>query len=477
MSTDQQSSPEDQTLKMVNVRRANFKSFWDKYSDKPDTNSMMLNHSAEELESSDRADILASLPLLHNKDVVDIGAGIGRFTTVLAETARWVLSTDFIDSFIQKNQERNSHLGNINYQVGDAVGLKMESSSVDLVFTNWLMMYLSDEETVEFIFNCMRWLRGNGVVHLRESCSEPSTGRSKAKSMHDAANANPTHYRFSSLYINLLRAIRYRDMDNKLWRFNVKWSCSVPTYIKRSNNWRQVHWLAEKVPAEDGAKETPFNELVDLLKNTWQKKQEAWDAKLDDEKYVWSEKIFSTALTSLPSNSTFYLYSPRTISPFCHINAHSLAEKFNANVWNTEIVPEFYRTSLTKSNNLKDQRVRFGWNESLYDSVSYWHQKDALFDVFVATEFLSTSDDDTVRQVPNIMSTGAKFFTLEPVDEVNEEEMKNRLQNLGFSLKSFTDVTDQAIEAQEQYFKDHEQLRDEKVIHKNWVLIEMSVAH
>lgn len=61
----------------MNVRRANFKSFWDKYSDKPDTNSMMLNHSAEELESSDRADILASLPLLHNKDVVDIGAGIG----------------------------------------------------------------------------------------------------------------------------------------------------------------------------------------------------------------------------------------------------------------------------------------------------------------------------------------------------------------------------------------------------------------
>ncbi|CCD68006.1 Phosphoethanolamine N-methyltransferase 1 [Caenorhabditis elegans] len=459
---------------MVNVRRANFKSFWDKYSDKPDTNSMMLNHSAEELESSDRADILASLPLLHNKDVVDIGAGIGRFTTVLAETARWVLSTDFIDSFIKKNQERNAHLGNINYQVGDAVGLKMESNSVDLVFTNWLMMYLSDEETVEFIFNCMRWLRSHGIVHLRESCSEPSTGRSKAKSMHDTANANPTHYRFSSLYINLLRAIRYRDVDNKLWRFNVQWSCSVPTYIKRSNNWRQVHWLAEKVPAEDGAKGTSFNELVELIKNTWQNEQEAWDAKLDDEKYVWTDKVFSSALTSLPSNSTFFLYTPRTVSPYCHINAHTLAETFNANVWNTEIIPEYYRTSLTKSNNLKDQRVRFGWNQSLTDSVTYWQQKDALFDVFVATEFLSTVDDETIRQLPNVMSDGAKFITLEPVDEVNEAEMKQRIQELGYTLKSFTDVTDQCIEAQEQYFKDHEQLRDEKVIRKNWVLLELT---
>ena len=104
--------------------------------------------------------------------------------------------------------------------------------SVDLVFTNWLMMYLSDSETVEFIHNCMRWLRPYGYVHLRESCSEPSTGRTKKNTMHDDGSTNPTHYRFSSLYINLLRSIRYRDEDGKLWRFDLHWSCSVPTYIK-----------------------------------------------------------------------------------------------------------------------------------------------------------------------------------------------------------------------------------------------------
>uniref|UniRef100_A0A183G166 phosphoethanolamine N-methyltransferase n=1 Tax=Heligmosomoides polygyrus TaxID=6339 RepID=A0A183G166_HELPZ len=175
------------------VRRDSFKTFWDKFSDKPDTNSMMLNQTANDLEASDRADILSSLPHLTNKDVVDIGAGIGRFTTVLAETARWVHSTDFIESFIAKNQERNTHMGNISYQIGDAVHLQMDEKSVDLVFTNWLMMYLSDREVIEFLFNAMRWLRADGYLHLRESCSEPSTARWYG---HLIASTNPTFMDF-----------------------------------------------------------------------------------------------------------------------------------------------------------------------------------------------------------------------------------------------------------------------------------------
>ncbi|CAD6191834.1 unnamed protein product [Caenorhabditis auriculariae] len=449
----------------TDVRRDNFKNFWDKFSDKPDTNSMMLNHSADDLEASDRADILSSLPQLANKDVVDIGAGIGRFTTVLAQTARWVLSTDFIESFISKNQERNAHLGNINYQVGDAVNLAMPDTSVDLVFTNWLMMYLSDAETVEFIFNCMRWLRPHGVVHLRESCSEPSTGRAKAKSMH-SGDTNPTHYRFSSLYINLLRNIRYRDEDNKLWRFNVHWSCSVPTYVKRQNNWRQVHWLAEKVAAEEGAKETTFNDLLELFGKTWKAEQQAWDKKLDEEKYCWTDKIFSTVLNEkkIPANSTVYVFTPREVSPFVHVNSHLLAEKFSCNVWNVETVAEYYRTSLTKANNFKDQRVRFGWNASLRSSVAYWQQRGASFDTVIATELLanSSAEDD----LTTILKTDANVYLLEAVETIDREDVQKKLTARGLKLVSLEDVTENAIFAQETYFKDHDLV--EEVIRKHW---------
>lgn len=49
-----------------------------------------------------------------------------------------------------------------------------EIYSIDFVFTNWLLMYLNDGECVSFLRNAFQWLRPNGYLHVRESCSQPS---------------------------------------------------------------------------------------------------------------------------------------------------------------------------------------------------------------------------------------------------------------------------------------------------------------
>uniref|UniRef100_A0A1I7ZV71 phosphoethanolamine N-methyltransferase n=2 Tax=Steinernema glaseri TaxID=37863 RepID=A0A1I7ZV71_9BILA len=454
------------------VRRDVFKSFWNKYSDSPDNNAMMLNHNAEELESSDRNDILSSLPDLSNKDVVDIGAGIGRFTTMLARTAKSVLSTDFIDTFILKNRERNMHLENVSYQVGDAVNLVLDSNSVDLVFTNWLMMYLNDGEVMQFLNNAIRWLRPEGYLHLRESCSEPSTARSKS-TMHSNTDSNPTSYRFSSLYIKLLRTIRYRCPEGKLWRFEVLWSASVPTYVQSQSNWRQVHWLVRKVLAEDDDWEPTTTELLQLFSFEWNRIQKHWDSLLDNEQYCWTDRIFGAVMSSefVPKNSTVFSYNPRRSAFHVHINAHLLSEKFTCNVWNVESNEYYYRTSLTKANDVKDQRVRFGWNQSLQSAIDYWTEREGTFSAFVATELLATVDDETLAHLPAILKPEAQIVTLEPVeDEISVEELKMRLSRIGWRSVNMTVVTEPAKELQKEYFKTHS-LQNETVVAGNWVLI------
>lgn len=190
----------------------------------------MLNTNADQLEESDRMDILNSLPNFTDMIVVDIGAGIGRFTTNFAEKAKHVISSDFIESFIEQNKVRNASFDNISYQVNDALSLQLEPASVDLMFTNWLMMYLNNDEVIEFLLRSMKALKPNKFLHLRESCTESSTTKSAKGSMH--IGANPTHYRHASVYIQLLQQLRWRDEDGQLWGFKIYFSESVPTYVE-----------------------------------------------------------------------------------------------------------------------------------------------------------------------------------------------------------------------------------------------------
>jgi len=82
--------------------------------------------------------------------VLELGAGIGRFTGELAKTAGNVLALDFIESAIKKNQSINGHYKNTSFMCADVTSqdLVIQANSIDLIFSNWLLMYLSDEEVM-----------------------------------------------------------------------------------------------------------------------------------------------------------------------------------------------------------------------------------------------------------------------------------------------------------------------------------------
>ncbi len=79
--------------------------------------------------------------------VLELGAGIGRFTGTLAASAESVTAVEFMDSFIKVNEETNgATYSNIKFICADVTTLDFPDGSFDFVFSNWLMMYLNDEE-------------------------------------------------------------------------------------------------------------------------------------------------------------------------------------------------------------------------------------------------------------------------------------------------------------------------------------------
>lgn len=56
--------------------------------------------------------------------------------------------------------------------------------SIDFIFSNWLLMYLSDQELHNFIKKSISWLRPGGFLFFRESCNHRSGSDATSKPQH-----------------------------------------------------------------------------------------------------------------------------------------------------------------------------------------------------------------------------------------------------------------------------------------------------
>jgi phosphoethanolamine N-methyltransferase len=133
------------------------------------------------MDRAERADILAQLPPLEGRDVLELGAGIGRYTSYFAQVARHVTAVDFVERFIEEHRRTTVLFNNTSYYCTDVMDLEFEDVSFDFVFINWLFMYLDDQQVALLRDRIKRWTRSEAMVFFRESCFVGSTGTPPSK--------------------------------------------------------------------------------------------------------------------------------------------------------------------------------------------------------------------------------------------------------------------------------------------------------
>ncbi|XP_058016284.1 uncharacterized protein LOC131186578 [Ahaetulla prasina] len=215
--------------------------FWEEHSQNSSLEEMMLDSGAQELTREDTPEILSLLPFLEGQEVLELGAGIGRFTGSLADLARHVTAVDFMGSFLKRNREGNAHRTNVTFLQADVTTLEFPSQSFDLIFSNWLFMYLSDVELNTLVQKMLLWLRPQGRIFFRESCFYQSGNIPR--------HFNPSFYRKPAEYNQLLTSAQV-TIGNTSYGFEIVLSRSVQAYIKRKQNQNQICWLLQKVPRE-----------------------------------------------------------------------------------------------------------------------------------------------------------------------------------------------------------------------------------
>ncbi|KAK4744169.1 hypothetical protein SAY87_010481 [Trapa incisa] len=221
------------------------KSYWIEHSLDLTVESMMLDSKAADLDKEERPEVLSLLPPYEGKSVLELGAGIGRFTGELALKAGQLIAIDFIDSVIRKNESKNGHHKNVKFLCADVTSpeLNITEESMDLIFSNWLLMYLSDKEVEEVAHRMVKWLKVGGYIFFRESCFHQS-GDSKRK-------CNPTHYREPRFYTKIFKESHLTDALGNSFELSLLSCKCIGAYVRNKKNQNQICWIWQKIRSEE----------------------------------------------------------------------------------------------------------------------------------------------------------------------------------------------------------------------------------
>ncbi|CAJ1936602.1 unnamed protein product [Sphenostylis stenocarpa] len=234
------------------------KSYWVQHSADLSVEAMMLDSKAADLDKEERPEVLSLLPPCEGKSVIELGAGIGRFTGELAQKAGQLLAVDFIESAIKKNDCINGHHKNVKFLCADVTSPNMSNSvsegSVDVIFSNWLLMYLSDNEVEKLAERMIRWLKDGGYIFFRESCFHQS-GDSKRKH-------NPTHYREPRFYTKVFKECNMSDNAGNSFELSLIGCKCIGAYVRNKKNQNQICWIWQKVKSED---DRGFQQFLDRV--------------------------------------------------------------------------------------------------------------------------------------------------------------------------------------------------------------------
>ncbi|XP_072013647.1 uncharacterized protein [Amphiura filiformis] len=224
--------------------REDMTKFWKEHAKDASLDEMMLMSGASAIDKKERPEVLALLPDIGGKKVLELGAGIGRFTGELAQEASHVTAVDFMEQFISKNKEQHGHLGNIDFRQADVTTLELPKNSFDVIFSNWLMMYLADEEILKLADKMSSWLKEDGFLFFRESCYHQSGDKDRT--------FNPTKYRSPAFYNALFQSAGSEE-GGKNFGFEMIFSRSIQTYVELKNNQNQYCWLLHKTQQDTTA--------------------------------------------------------------------------------------------------------------------------------------------------------------------------------------------------------------------------------
>ncbi|MDM8558238.1 methyltransferase domain-containing protein [Candidatus Parabeggiatoa sp. HSG14] len=172
------------------------------------------------------------LPLLKQRNViVDVASGIGRFINYFSAHFDSVIQIDFSEGNINKAKESHKHLTHVEYLAQNIMLTSFNNGEIDLIFGNWILQYLEDQEVEILLGKIHNWLKKGSIAFFREGIKTNFEGRVPSKSQNPAIFRNN-----ANLYNEWFLKANFDIIDQGY----------IQTYKIIFNNPNQHYWILKK---------------------------------------------------------------------------------------------------------------------------------------------------------------------------------------------------------------------------------------
>lgn len=122
--------------------------------------------------------VIEEITPIKGQDVIDLGAGSGRLTSVLAPHAKSILALDASAAMLEVNAQQLTQAGLSNWKtsVADHRNIPADDNSADVIVAGWTVCYLTSSEVPnnelnleKIILEMKRVLRPGGMIVIMET--------------------------------------------------------------------------------------------------------------------------------------------------------------------------------------------------------------------------------------------------------------------------------------------------------------------
>uniref|UniRef100_A0A0K0ENA7 phosphoethanolamine N-methyltransferase n=2 Tax=Strongyloides stercoralis TaxID=6248 RepID=A0A0K0ENA7_STRER len=403
-------------------------------------NRLTNSNHTKIFEENDRNDVILMLPDLKKKKILEIGFDVGRFTIELANRGKYIDVTDL--NFCSYNKLKlleglaNKSNKSITVRTSSIPSTNYKSQKFHLIFTNWLFMYLNDEECYQFLNKSLNWLKKNGNLKFRESILRFCDQNIDTYSNSLGYQYFPT-YRYISVYLKLIEGIRIKDKKGFKWKYEVTICSVIPTCVEKAYKWDEVQLIAKKVKASNKDKVPDKLELLDNITDDWVNSQEAANIYTDTIEEFFADKIFLKEIKKCPVNCfensnkmTATIIYQSSANPYymriCPFNMPTTKKSF---IWTNEEDRSFFQSYLSIAEKEKNPSMFFSYSKNKMSSLfEYVAKRDICLNGFLSVNFLSDKNLNFVDEFFKNANKGAKIILLESY--LNDYEKEIKLQKI-----------------------------------------------